>query len=153
MLANLLVAVSNIPCLYPIYVAMTNKDYLTTAALTFVSGASFTSHLVENHKHGMPGIGFSKTVSYYLNRLDVLGCILVSSRLAYLYWQNHGLNFNLIINNKLTFAIYLLPIIFLRISEYDKYNAALRNRYIITHCIWHISVFTMIGRFLKNFIY
>ena len=153
MWANILVALSNAPCLYPLSLSLAKKDYLTACVLAFVSTASFTSHLVENHKHGMPGIDFSTTVSYYLNRMDVLGCAIVGARLAYLFYNRYGLNYGIMWDNKFAFFMYALPLVLMAISEYDKYNAKLKNMYIVTHSLWHISVFTVIGGFLKNFIY
>ena len=153
MLANLLVALSNAPCYFPINTALANNDRITFGALAFVSSASFLSHLVENHKHGMPGIGFSKKVSYFLNRLDVLGCLVVSSRFSYLYFTKYGLSNSPLLDNKLFILASVIPLIFLRISEYDKYNYRLKNVYIITHCIWHVSIFAVMNYFLVKIIY
>ena len=153
MFENLLVAFSNFPSIFPIYRSLTKGDYLTTAAITFVASASFLSHLVENHKHGMPGIGFSTTVSYFLNRLDVLGCLLAGSRFAYVYYRRYGLSANIISANKLTFFAFCIPFALLRISEFDKYNAGLKNTYIITHSIWHMMIFMAMDKFLSMFIY
>lgn len=153
MFRNLLVAVSNFPSIFPMYQAFLRKDYLTTGIISFVAGASFLSHLVENHKHGMPGIGFSKKISYFLNRLDVIGCFLVGSRFMYMYCQKYGVSFDVINQNKLAFFICSLPRIFWQGSEYDKYNPNLRNTYIILHSIWHLSIFTSMNYVLTNFLY
>jgi hypothetical protein len=153
MTENLLVAFSNFPCVYPISQSYDKGDYLTTSVIAFVSIASFVSHLIENHKHGMPGIGFSKKVSYYSNRLDVLGCVLAGSRFAYLYYAKYGLPIDIILANKLTFLLLTGPVILLKISEYDKYNPKLKYRYIITHSIWHMSIFMAMNYFLSTFIY
>jgi hypothetical protein len=153
MFENLLVAFSNVPAIYSIYNSFTMADYLTCGAISFVAGASFVSHLVENHKHGMPGIGFSQKTSYYLNRMDVLGCALVGTRFLYLYYSKYGLSLNVLLNNKLTFANFAFSFIFLRISEYDKYNPKLKKLYITTHCIWHVVVFSSMNYFLLKFIY
>ena len=57
---NLLVSLTNLTCLLPLYTTIINKDYYTFMSILFVSLASVISHLVENHKHGMPGyIGYS----------------------------------------------------------------------------------------------
>ena len=153
MLQNLIVALSNIPAIYPIYLASRQKDYLTVAALGFVGLASFTSHLVENHKHGMSGIGFSPKVSYILNRFDVLGCALVAMRFSYLYYNKYGLSLNIVLQNKVLFFSFLIPFIFLRISEHDKYNPKLKNIYIITHCLWHITIFDSMASFMSFLLY
>lgn len=69
---NLIVAVSNFPAIYPIITCYQNQDYITLITIGFVAIASLLSHVVENHKHGMPGIGVSNQISYLLNRFDVL---------------------------------------------------------------------------------
>lgn len=75
---NYIVALSNLPILCPLKLAIMNGDYWTGASIGFVGSMSFISHLIENHKHGMEGIGLSKQVSYLLNRFDVLGCVIFS---------------------------------------------------------------------------
>ena len=150
MAENILVALSNLPSLYPIYLSLNHKDYLTTFSLLFVSTFSFLSHLVENHKHGMPGIGVPRAISHFLNRLDVLGCLFVSSRLAYLYYNKFGFAIG---QHKTLLLIHSLPFIPLRISEYDKYNLNLKPMYIVTHSLWHISIFLSLGSFLSKLIY
>ncbi len=54
---NLLVAVTNFPAIYAIILAINKHDILTALVITYIASASFLSHLVENHKHGMYGIG------------------------------------------------------------------------------------------------
>lgn len=150
---NIIVAVSNLPALYPIYVSFIHQDYITTACIVFVALASFASHLFENHKHDMPGLGLSEQASYCLNRMDVLGCALVGSRFFYKYYYKYGFNLDVVVQNKVSIVSCLLPFIFLFISEYDKYNAKLKNKYIITHCIWHVSIFMTMGFVLNKFFY
>ncbi|QGR54308.1 putative membrane protein [Moumouvirus maliensis] len=153
MLSNIIVGISNLPAYYAIKLSFNNSDYLTCAALSFVFSASFISHLTENHKHGMSGIGFSPKTSYILNRFDVLGCIINIIRFGYLYYSKYGTNFNVLIENKTLIYFSLLSFLLLRISEYDKYNPKLKNIYIMTHCLWHISIFTLIYHFLDKIIY
>lgn len=156
MLANILIALSNFTCVYPMYQAFMNEDTITLCAITFVSLASIFSHLVENHKHGMvctSEMGISKQTSYLLNRCDVLGCVLVVARFLQLYYNKYGFALNIIFDNKLIYLMYLIPMIFSLISEHDKYNAKLRKIYIVTHSIWHITIFITMGSFLARFIY
>src|SRR5665648_393423 len=92
---NLITAITNAPCIYPIYLSYAKSDYITTSILSFVSVASIVSHLAENHKHGMPGLfNISTNTSYILNRLDVFGAIMTGMRITYLYYQKFGLNVN-----------------------------------------------------------
>lgn len=150
---NIIVAASNATCVYPICKAVANRDYLTAGALSFVSAASIVSHLVENHKHGMPGIGVSKRVSYILNRFDVLGCGLVALRLGYLYASKYGLSPSILMNNKWLLVGALIAGLCLGISEHDKYNAKLQNVYMATHCVWHLAIFKLMDMFLTKVIY
>ncbi|AGF84914.1 hypothetical protein QJ854_gp868 [Moumouvirus goulette] len=153
MLANIIVGISNLPAYYAIKLSYINHDYLTCSSLMFVATASVISHIVENHKHGMSGVGFSKTTSYILNRFDVLGCALNIARFGYLYYSKYGMNFDIFMRNKSYIYFFLVSFLLLRISEYDKYNPELKNIYVVTHCLWHISIFTFIYGFLNKFIY
>ena len=151
---NLVVALSNAPALYPIYISFKNNDYITFNCILFVTLASFISHLFENHKHGMLGIIYiNKNVSYLLNRFDVVGCIIVMTRFIYLYYSKYGYNLNLIVENRLYFTALICSFGLNQLSEYDKYNPELKSMYIVTHSIWHISVFCLMGYFLSKFIY
>jgi len=154
---NLWVALTNVPAFYPIHTTIQHNDVITAWCLMFVTLFSFSSHLVENHKHGMPGIGFSKTTSWALNRLDVLGCILVFLRVAYLCWQHHTQTPWLLVQQLLADWTFLVQIAISlglsRISEYDHYNPKLKRFYIVTHSLWHISIFFLIDKFLVKYIY
>lgn len=150
---NILVALSNFPAVCPILLSYYKKDYTTCTLIIFVTLASFFSHLTENHKHGMSGIGFSEKQSYFMNRLDVTACALVSIRFLYLYYKKYGHDINILLKNKKIIFLYLVPLLFLIISEFDKYNVTLKNRYIITHIIWHLSVFMVLDDFLSRFVY
>lgn len=149
MIGNIIVAFSNLPCLLPIYTSIYNNDLFTAIPIVSVSLFSFVSHLIENHKHGMPGIGLSTKISYFANRLDVISCIAVILRMLFIYYQRYGL----VLHNNCFFLSLLMSFVILQISEYDKYNAKLRNRYIVCHYIWHISIFLLMQYFLENMIY
>lgn len=150
---NIVVAFSNAPCIYPLYITYKNKDWITFSSVAFVSGASFVSHLFENHKHGMPGLGLSTNTSYILNRFDVLGCVIVITRVAYLFYKKYGFDSTVVKENYLLVLAASLCGICLRISEYDKYNPKLKTMYIATHSVWHVGIFLVMGRFLSNLIY
>jgi hypothetical protein len=150
---NIIVALSNFPCMLPLWRSHSRGDLITTAAISFVSVASITSHLVENHKHGMLGIGFSQTTSYLLNRMDVIGCFIIAARLASLYIHCHGFDVFPILKHKWLLLSTAAAITLLRISEYDKYNPELRTTYMVTHAIWHCSIFVILDRFLNDVIY
>jgi hypothetical protein len=150
---NIIVAFSNISALLPLYTIGKHNDFLTLTVIMFVFLMSFFSHLIENHKHGMPGIGFSKRASYYLNRLDVMGCFIVCLRMAYLYYDKYHFDFVPIKENQFLFIFAFILFFILQISEYDKYNVKLKYRYITTHCVWHIGIFIVINFYLNKVIY
>lgn len=151
---NLVVAASNIPCVLPLYTSYVENDYLTFAVIAFVAFFSIISHLVENHKHGMTGMSFikvSESTSYILNRFDVVGCVLVVTRFGWLLLNNCSIA---TLSEYPTFILLLIISFALnQISEYDKYNKNLKTMYVITHCLWHISIFYLMNEFLIIFIY
>ncbi len=141
---NVIVALSNLSAFRAISLAYEHGDVWTFRALAFVAFFSFVSHLVENHKHGMSGIGLSQTWSYLLNRMDLLGVFLTAGRFMYLFAQNPSVYIN-----TPYIWIFALPIwALLAASEYDKYNPELRTQYVILHCAWHCCIFKLMYRFL-----
>ena len=144
---NWTVASSNLAAYYPLILMYVSSDWISFLCLLNVSVASFVSHLFECHKHGMPGNGVSERTSYLLNRWDVGGCIVFAARFAYIYIDRYGPTPWPLVSNGLwpVFVGFLLANAFLRISEYDKYNADRKERYIITHCAWHLLIFQGIG--------
>lgn len=157
---NILVASSNWTCVYPILTAIRKGDYWSAGAVSFVSVFSILSHLVENHKHGMVGItgpfgtgSRACAVSYYLNRMDVIGCGLVAMRLGYVYYHKYGFSMLPILNNKLILLYCAALIVCNFISEYDKFNPALQHSYIFFHCIWHVGIFILMNSFMDNILY
>jgi hypothetical protein len=155
---NLIVAASNFLCVLPLYTSYLECDYLTFSVIIFVAFFSIVSHLVENHKHGMTGmpyLKFSTTTSYILNRFVVLGCVLVVMRIGWLLYVNYSFSSLYDELHKKPIFILLLMISFALkfISEYDKYNPDCKTLYVITHCMWHISIFYLLNEFLIMFIY
>ena len=140
---NVLLAISNWVIYMPMYKSYYADDYLTTLCLLFVGSMSFLSHLVENHKHGMPGIGFSRKMSYILNRCDVIACIFTLARFGYLSY--------FVSLNKEIYFNALLALICMIISEYDKYNIKLKSRYVYFHIMWHTLIFYSMDMFLEQY--
>lgn len=136
---NIVVALSNFPAVYPIYHAYCQGDILTTSIVAYVATASFVSHLFENHKHGMPGvlslwnIHPNTKISYILNRLDVLGAGLTILRFGSLYYDRYQ-SPAFLLKHKLFTTLLISSFGFLFISEYDKFNPKLKQRYIKFHC-------------------
>jgi hypothetical protein len=148
MFLNFITSVTNFTAYFPIYTSFVNNDIITTSCLSFVATMSTFSHLVENHKHGMSGIGCSKELSIITNKLDVLGCVIMIGRLGYLYYYKMGFSPKLLCDNKTLFMITLLLFICNKLSEYDNQNVKLRNRYVVLHSIWHMGIYLSINKFL-----
>ena len=149
---NIILAITNLSAILPIYLSVIHNDRYTAAVLLAVAIASFLSHLVENHKHGMPGIGFPRIISIVLNKIDVVCCIFVFARIGYISVATYVSKiFWLIINKNI--YLYALPLILNIVSEYDKYNPKYKYFYVWIHSVWHISIFISIYFFLLNYIY
>lgn len=152
-LPNILVATSNISVILPLYQSIINQDYLTTTAISFVGSMSFVSHLVENHKHGMFGVGLPRYISVLTNKLDVFGAIMAGIRFGYMYYQIFGFDVGYLVCNHRGFLLgSFLTLLLGFISEYDKYNPKLKLQYIITHCFWHTGIYLSMYYFLKNIV-
>lgn len=171
---NLIVAVSNYPVIYLFQTTCIHQDIYTAILVSFVGYMSFLSHLYENHKYGMPGLSLkwlssrpTRKISYFLNRCDVIGVIMLCVRLLYLYFNKYGLCFDplfktinsshdiqfIILNSSydLQFIIGgLLCLILNIISNIDKYNPRLKYFYILTHSLWHYSIFTLTNIFYQD---
>ncbi len=148
MFLNFITSITNFTAYFPIYTSFINNDIITASCLCFVGTMSTFSHLIENHKHGMSGIGFSKELSIIANKLDVAGCVIIISRMMYLYYNKHRFSLDLLSNNKTLLISTLLLFACNKLSEYDNQNIKLRNRYIILHSIWHLGIYLSIDKFL-----
>lgn len=131
---NLLTTFTNIPMIMSIYLAYSNSDYMTMLCITFVMYFSFSSHLVENHKHNMTGLKrVSSRMSYFLNRMDVLGCLIVACRFCYLFNEYDPL----IPFDELFLGCVGLSLNY--ISEIEKYDPEFKwKHYIPLHSLWHL---------------
>lgn len=147
---NLVVAITNITVILPLYSMYLKGDYVTFFCVFYVGLASFISHLFENHKHCMPGIyKISSRNSYRLNRLDVLGVILVGFRFIILFYQMKNKIMQILIDN-MDLIYKLLILISLNLySESDKHNPNFKTKYIISHSLWHIGIFIYINNIYK----
>ncbi len=151
---NLLLALSNVVALLPLYLVHQQHDLITLHCVMFVSSMSFISHLLENHKHAMTGInGISSSVSYWFNRLDVLGCIIMTLRLTYMYLVTNGFQVHEYLMNPEIWLLILNSFVVLRLSEYDQLNSEIRTQYVVTHIVWHINAYVMTYFLLLNTVY
>lgn len=137
MLLNILLALTNVIGLIPVYSCYVRGDIPTALILFYTVTFSFLSHLVENHKHDMIGIGLSRRHSYILNRLDVLFCFITLFRFLQVYNIFRDYRF-------VTFTLKLLIINL--ISEY--YTP--RHMYVITHSIWHVGIYLLMNNIVNS---
>ena len=152
MFENMFLAHSNWVAVYPLTLMARSSDWRSFVCLLNVALASYYSHLFECHKHGMPGNGLSPRVSYLLNRWDVVGVYIFAMHFGIMYLDRYGPTMWPMVGDGAwpLFLSLLIAMVFLRISEYDKYNADRKNTYIVTHTVWHVSIFTLIGLYYSS---
>ncbi len=160
-LLNIYLAISNVLVILPLRTSYLNGDIITFSTIFFVGLMSFLSHLFENHKHGMKGfisvpinininINCSYSLSYVLNRFDVLGCIFVLVRFLQLFYK-YMYNYNEYVLNDINIIVMALFSLSLNlISEYDK-TIKTRCRYVITHSLWHVCIYYVMDCFLIQY--
>jgi hypothetical protein len=129
MLENILVALTN---LYGFrayfYCSKFEQSVLLSAMIS-----SIIYHLIEHHKHGMPGISFFNSVDSHIiflniDRLYAVICFLTFFEVNMLNDQNLVICFGTGL-----FMMFLSEMIF----KTPKYKYA----YMITHCMWHFLAF------------
>ncbi len=142
---NVLVACSNVCALYPISLAYNAGDHVGTFVLSASLVTSFISHLVENHKHGMPGfVRVSNHTSLLWNRADVVCAYGVVLYVGWIYFA------------KFPYGFYDAKMVHLAIalacgaiSEWDKSAATKWRVFIPFHCAWHVLIFYLVGKVLN----
>lgn len=128
MLPNLILAVTNLVGILPIFKCLDNDDTITFGILSYMVAISTISHLVENHKHNMPGIGYSKKVSRILNNMDIGMCFITAMRLLF------------VASNIRYYS--LMGITLINIVSGSRSNS--RTEYVIYHSMWHILIYLYI---------
>ena len=143
-------AMSNVVCVFPSEAASQGGDYEMGRYVIFVAVVSCVSHLVMKHKHGMRGIAVSIRTSRAWNIVNTIACCglavaIVVRFLRVCTWSD-------VAENKLTFLLYLVPFVFLWISESDK-TPYTRVRYFVCHLIWHVSIYVVMNDLFRRFLY
>lgn len=146
---NIFTTVSNITCLIPLYYSIKRKDYISAIAIFFVSMASTISHWVENHKHNMKGNGYSKKVSELWNKLDKLGVFLVSVRFLTLIKSSDHM-YQILFKNKTAFVYLISSFSCGFISEADHHSPGWKKCYIVTHSIWHLTIYPLMAYYYNK---
>jgi len=126
---NVIVAMTNLACIYPIMIAIKKDDIFMAALVVFAAFWSIIYHLVESHKHDMYGFGSRASTSRFYLQIDRVGALSLS--LATVARLIERFNFSLALMGLLT----LIPLL---ISEFPGVPKSI---YIPCHCIWHISAF------------
>jgi hypothetical protein len=145
---NILTAATNGVAIYPIFLAYKANDMLTVGLIVTAAMASVVSHVLQSHKHGMWGFGISPMISWYLDKMDVVGAMMLVGRIGVMaykfYFKEHrSIPRTLVLSLILSLGSML-------ISESD-YSARTQTRFLICHNIWHVSIFTLLGMFLSNY--
>src|SRR5665647_1411084 len=75
---NLIVALSNLYCVYPALAYYQRKEYFSCLIIILSGLSSFIYHLIENIKHNMPGVGIltERQYQYMLLNLDRIFAIM-----------------------------------------------------------------------------
>ncbi len=141
---NVILALTNFSAVFAIHAYALRGDYLRAAAIFFAAAASFVYHLIECHKHAMPGIGCCTTkrdhiLSINIARFFAFVAVFVCG------WNAHF--HELFATN---YMYIILAIIGITMSEQvSDYFEPPTQRWIhvIFHSLWHISVFTTAYKF------
>lgn len=139
---NLLTTITNFTSYYPVRRALEKGDWLTAGIISFAGISSAVSHLFESHKHLMDGFGTDPKISYLLNRVDVFAVVVTLGRVLYLWSRG---NFRIFEHRNLLSKLILAWGCNL-ISEQDPGY----TYYLPFHCIWHLSIFLILDRYLES---
>jgi hypothetical protein len=144
---NSLTTLTNITAYYPVITALSLNDKITAYCVMFAAGSSAISHLFESHKHNMWGFGCPPHVSYVLNRLDVMGVVILVLRVSYLWSKIPGyIKLRIFTDDIPRVMLLLLSVLCNLLSERDKGFMY----YLPLHCVWHMSIFLLLNSFLKS---
>ena len=132
---NWIVASSNAPALVAIWFAAAAEDYPSAVLLVLAAFFSFGSHLVENHKHGMPGAIQGRSIGW--NRCDRAAVVWCCLRAVYLFVWHRWPSLWLLLSMAF-FAAFNLA------SEWDKTRDT-KWFYVMLHCVWHIGIWSCIA--------
>lgn len=164
-LPNLCCTVTNLYALFPIYVFYKNNMIFKASFLAFTMVASICYHLIEHHKHNMPGIGLfndklSHQVFLNLDRFCSLAAVIVCYNYDLVY-QNGPISRLFI--NQTTFILLLLSTGYAFIAEtlltpkgpFPKIileKNYIKWIYVFTHSLWHIGIFATAHEYAKSIV-
>lgn len=130
MLENIFMALTNLVGLLVIKEARTTRDQMT---IILPMCASFVYHLIEHHKHGMPGMPF-------LNDYDSHQVFLNLDRIFSFVSVCYFFQFSLLTNSEIliTFGFGLFM---MWLSECVYVKSKHQLEYMITHSAWHLLAY------------
>lgn len=137
---NLYVALSNAVAVYPIWLA--RERPADCWLLVGVALASAVSHLVENHKHDMPGVlpWLPPRISFWINRVDAIFAFCAIARFSYLYlFYAKSVDLKVVI-------VAIVAVMVNLISESDTGKLV----YIPWHIVWHLMAFSLVANVLQS---
>jgi hypothetical protein len=130
---NIFVALTNLYALRSIILSLKQQRYLIYYGLLCSMLSSIMYHLFESNKHNMPGLFYNPRYEKTLLNIDRF-FILFNSVLFFSYFK-HALK-SAFVKRLIAFAI-----VNLWISEWHISKDFQKPLFIITHSMWHISVF------------
>jgi len=138
MLTNTFMALTNLVALPSIIQLFQQTRYVEFFVVFGAAISSFIYHLIEHHKHGMPGIGYfdSRFWHIFFLNMDRVFAFLTVIILAYY-------NPNAITKKRIIFT-GLIALVFMTLSETLYRPVRYQKQYIILHTIWHIMAYTRI---------
>jgi hypothetical protein len=142
---NMITAATNIFAVIPAAIAYSANDTVTSACVACAGFFSTISHLFESHKHGLHGFGMSPNFSWWLNKLDIGGVVVLSFRIIWILCLRKSFCTEFM---RLLFPLMSLLICNL-ISEHDT-SPRTTFRYLLFHNAWHMGIFVTLGNLLNS---
>jgi len=140
---NIVLACTNLSAVFSIYIYIQRALWLQAGAVTAAMVASFWYHLIECHKHSMPGIGVCTSRREH----DVwINVDRVCAVLAVLACGSRASVAVLMTPLVCAYLWTLLPLalgsIYVSEQVSDRYGPELAPRiHVCSHGVWHVSVF------------
>ena len=142
MLQNLILSASNLFGLFP-FIALLTTDPCGSVLVGASMLSSGAYHLIETHKHGMPGIGYFDSYQNHQKFIWVDRICAILSIIYFEYWYSDALyefeGRSLILKDP--FILGIFGLICMGFSEMVFKRKKDQCGYILTHLIWHFSAY------------
>ena len=151
---NLPTAISSLAFIIPL---MNSKDTVLSVLILNSGFWSFWSHLYQNHKHGMGLKLHTKKFSVILDNLDIFGCFLLFLYVLCNIYGEKGFIETLVwlIISPLAparsdLSLLLSTLMSFGILIYSEIFSKSRMEFIISHCVWHLSIFFLLSEWVHK---